>query len=225
MQQTAALRSALFSSIFGDPVQNKMGWNRVTFGSVIEAIDSGWSPACLDRPANENEWGILKLSAVTSCEYDDTEQKALPSNFTPRPHIEVRAGDILVTRKNTRDLLAACALVAQTRPKHMLSDLIYRIRLKANAPVSSVFIHALLTRVSKRREVQALAAGSAGSMPNISKEKLRSIRIEVPPFNLQHAFAARVAEIEKLKAYHRAHLAKLDALFASLQHRAFRGEL
>jgi type I restriction enzyme, S subunit len=37
--------------------------------------------------------------------------------------------------------------------------------------------------------------------------------------------ADRVAEIDNLKGYHRAHLAKLDALFASLQHRAFQGEL
>ncbi len=47
----------------------------------------------------------------------------------------------------------------------------------------------------------------------------------VPPLDLQCAFATRVAEIDKLKAHHRAHLAKLDVLFASLQHRAFRGEL
>jgi type I restriction enzyme, S subunit len=39
------------------------------------------------------------------------------------------------------------------------------------------------------------------------------------------AFAARVAEIDKLKAHHQNHLTKLDTLFASLQHRAFRGEL
>ena len=38
-------------------------------------------------------------------------------------------------------------------------------------------------------------------------------------------FARRVTAVEKLKTAHRAHLAELDALFASLQHRAFRGEL
>lgn len=47
----------------------------------------------------------------------------------------------------------------------------------------------------------------------------------LPPLDLQRAFAAGVTKIDKLKAHHRAHLAKLDALFASLQHRAFRGEL
>jgi type I restriction enzyme, S subunit len=107
----------------------------------------------------------------------------------------------------------------------MLSDLIFRIRLKPHAQVEPAFIHGLLTQPSKRRAIQALAGGSAGSMPNISKEKLRTVLVEMPPIALQRTFATRVAEIDNLKALHRGHLAKLDALFASLQHRAFRGEL
>jgi len=55
--------------------------------------------------------------------------------------------------------------------------------------------------------------------------QLRAFPLLLPPPEVQRAFAARVAEIEKLKAAHRAHLEKLDTLFASLQHRAFRGEL
>jgi len=62
-------------------------------------------------------------------------------------------------------------------------------------------------------------------MANINAQELRTIPIPLPPLDVQRAFADRVAEIDKLKIHHRAHLAKLDALFASLQHRAFRGEL
>ena len=47
----------------------------------------------------------------------------------------------------------------------------------------------------------------------------------LPPIDLQREFARRVASVEKLKEAHRASLAEMDALFASLQHRAFRGEL
>ena len=41
----------------------------------------------------------------------------------------------------------------------------------------------------------------------------------------EREFARRVAVVERLKASQRAALAQFDALFASLQHRAFRGEL
>lgn len=47
----------------------------------------------------------------------------------------------------------------------------------------------------------------------------------VPPVQLQQEFARHVTAVETLKAKHRAALTELDALFASLQHRAFRGEL
>jgi type I restriction enzyme S subunit len=59
----------------------------------------------------------------------------------------------------------------------------------------------------------------------LTMELLNRIRIPVPPIELQREFALRVTAVEKLKTAQRASLAELDALFASLQHRAFRGEL
>ena len=51
------------------------------------------------------------------------------------------------------------------------------------------------------------------------------IDIEMPPVHLQRDCSRRAAAIDTLKAAHRESLAQLDALFASLQHRAFREEL
>ncbi|MDX2099603.1 MAG: hypothetical protein SFW36_17630 [Leptolyngbyaceae cyanobacterium bins.59] len=55
--------------------------------------------------------------------------------------------------------------------------------------------------------------------------RLRTLRVPAPPISLQQEFARRVEAIEQLKVTHRESLAQLDALFVSLQHRAFRGEL
>jgi type I restriction enzyme S subunit len=62
-------------------------------------------------------------------------------------------------------------------------------------------------------------------MKNISLDKLRSIKLSLPPLDLQPGLAARVAKIDAIKTRYRAHLAELDALFASLQHHALPGEL
>ena len=59
----------------------------------------------------------------------------------------------------------------------------------------------------------------------LTMELLNRIRIPVPPQALQREFTRRVGAVEKLKAAQRVSLAELDALFASLQHRAFQGEL
>lgn len=60
---------------------------------------------------------------------------------------------------------------------------------------------------------------------NINLALLRSLAVPFPPIELQREFARQISAVEKLKASQRASLAKLDAFFASLQHRAFRGEL
>ena len=54
---------------------------------------------------------------------------------------------------------------------------------------------------------------------------LNRMPILVPPLDLQSRFAAVVESVEQQRASQRAHLAELDTLFASLQSRAFRGEL
>lgn len=55
--------------------------------------------------------------------------------------------------------------------------------------------------------------------------QLKEFPLLIPPLELQQEFAQRIETIEQLKTTHRESLAQLDALFASLQHRAFRGEL
>ena len=59
----------------------------------------------------------------------------------------------------------------------------------------------------------------------ISMGRLRGLQVPVPPIKLQREFARRVRAVEKLKTAQTRSLAELDALFVSLQHRAFRGEL
>jgi type I restriction enzyme, S subunit len=59
----------------------------------------------------------------------------------------------------------------------------------------------------------------------LSLTKLKTVKIPLPPLDLQQKFTQRVNAIEKLKTTHQKSLTELDALFASLQHRAFKGEL
>ena len=59
----------------------------------------------------------------------------------------------------------------------------------------------------------------------LSLTKIKKVSVPLPPIELQREFAGRVRAVEKLRTAQRASLAELDALFASLQHRAFRGEL
>ena len=72
-------------------------------------------------------------------------------------------------------------------------------------------------------DLASIASGS--SVPQLNKQDLAPLTMLVPPLPLQQTFATRIASIEALKATHSHALAALNALFASLQQRAFAGQL
>ena len=74
-----------------------------------------------------------------------------------------------------------------------------------------------------KRLVQNSSTSSMKGM--VSKSAFSAISIPIPPTSLQSRFAAIAESVEHQKASQRAHLAELDTLFASLQSRAFRGDL
>lgn len=87
--------------------------------------------------------------------------------------------------------------------------------------VNPTFVmHALLRSRSRLRGLSTGSTHKTIYFPTVER-----FRIVVPPIALQEEFARRVAAIERLKTVQRASLMEMDALFASLQHRAFRGEL
>nr|WP_232098579.1 restriction endonuclease subunit S [Serratia ureilytica] len=179
-----ALSQAVFLDMFGDPLIPNQN-NSIPFGNILDEIESGWSPRCEDKAASEGNWGVLKLSSVTKGTYQETENKQLPTHLVPRPKVEVKNGDLLFTRKNTKELVAAVSYVRKTRPKLMLSDLIFRFKLKSTEKVSKVYLYGLFSNQAFRENVQSLASGAAGSMPNISKAKLWSLNIPLPSYQEQ----------------------------------------
>ena len=70
-----------------------------------------------------------------------------------------------------------------------------------------------------------LGVGKGANIQNINQKVLNALNILKPPLDLQQRFAAIVESIEQQKARMRTHLEELDTLFASLQSRAFNGEL
>ena len=62
-------------------------------------------------------------------------------------------------------------------------------------------------------------------MPNISKTRLLTIDIPVPPLDLQREFAQRVQEAREIGARQAQSAERIEALYQSMLSRAFTGEL
>ncbi|MCA9945987.1 MAG: restriction endonuclease subunit S [Anaerolineales bacterium] len=221
LQLSEGYLQSVFLQMFGDPVTNPMGWEIRPLGKLLTTIDTGVIPVCQERPALDNEWGILKLGAVTTCNYLETENKAITSKTSPRMELEVKSGDLLFSRKNTYDLVGACAYVHHTRLKLMLPDLIFRLQIEDKKELDPIYLWQLLIFPTKRKMVQRLAGGSAGSMPNISKGRLNTVEIPLPSPELQSKFACVVRQAERLRAQQHEAARQAEHLFATLLHRAF----
>ncbi len=74
-------------------------------------------------------------------------------------------------------------------------------------------------------QVHLLGKNKGVAVKHLHLVDVRGLKILIPPLNQQRRFAAIVESVEQQKTRHRAHLAELDTLFASLQSRAFRGDL
>jgi type I restriction enzyme, S subunit len=148
---TEELGRSIFLDMFGDPVTNPKGWEIVEIDQIVDAIESGWSPKCDSRIAEPNEWGVLKLGAITWGTFNEQENKALLPDTRPKPLLEVLSGDLLFARKNTYELVGASVYVHQTRLKLLLPDLIFR--LKVNNMVNPVYLWQALSQSSMRKEI------------------------------------------------------------------------
>ena len=216
------LRSA-FLEMFGDPVTNPKGWPVVELGELIAEIKAGWSAKGEDRPYGPSEHGVLKVSAVTSGWYRASEHKAVSDAAISKELVVPRRGDLLFSRANTRDLVAAACIVIEPDPKTFLPDKLWRITTDENRLRPEVLLYTL-RHPRYRREITKKATGTSGSMLNVSQKKVREAPTLLPPAHLQERFSRLFwrAVDQRSRAIRAAEQA--DDLFHSLAQRAFRGE-
>lgn len=217
------LTQSIFLNMFGDPVHNDRSWTPATVDDLVAGFDSGRN--LVGNDDSDGACRVLKVSAVTSLVYRETESKPLPSGYVPPVEHIVRPGDLLFSRANTSELVGATAYVHATDGRTALPDKLWRFRWHSDARVAPRYVEKLFQQPAFRRKLSERATGSSGSMKNISREKVLSIPIGIPPTRLQFEFQRRLDQIHMVGTLHRNALAQLDLLFNSLQSRAFRGEL
>ena len=166
----------------------------VQLRDVIADLENGWSPKCHAQPAEDDEWGVLKLGAVSFGIFNPKENKALPRHLKPRPRLEVTSGQLLISRANITRLVGATVLIEKTRPKLMLCDKIFRAVPFKHDPVDTMFLTQVLRSSDVRRQIEADVTGTSPTMKNISKPALMGLTFPLPPKNEQVAMATALTD-------------------------------
>jgi type I restriction enzyme S subunit len=218
LAQLDSLTQSLFLDLFGDPATNPKNWPVRQIGDLLESATYGTS----EKAGASGEYPVLRMNNLTRTgEMDFTDLKFMDLEAKDRERYLVADGDVLFNRTNSADLVGKTAVFRANRPMAYAG---YLIRLRTTAENDSEFLGAFLNLPYSKRMLRGMCKSIIG-MANINASEIQAMRIPQPPSTLQRTFARHVAAVQRLKATHRAALAHLNALFASLQQRAFRGEL
>lgn len=169
------------------------GWVWTTMGEVLVNIEAGWSPTCQARPRAGDEWGVLKVSSCSWGDFLEEEDKAVVPGTVPKPEIEVRSGDLLISRANTLELVARSVVVRHCRPHLMLSD--KTLRLVPVAGVDVEYLNVANLSAVARKHYAANATGTSASMRNVSQDVIRAAPIPLPPLTVQRAIVVELRRI------------------------------
>jgi type I restriction enzyme S subunit len=191
------------------PFDAPPGWTWICLGRLVGRSDAGWSPKTEDRPRAGEEWGVLKVSAVSWDKFRAWENKQILPGTQPRLQAQVKRGDFLISRANTVELIARAVIVDEEPVNLMMSDKIVRLRLSANCDHRYVWIvnnYADFARGHYARH----ASGVSASMKNVSRDVIMTLPLPLPPLAEQHRIVTRVDEL----------MALCDQLEASLTYTA-----
>jgi type I restriction enzyme S subunit len=159
-------------------------WEVRRLKHVVTHIEQGWSPQCDAQAAGEEEWGVLKVGCVNRDVFDPSHNKKLPPPLKPLPALELKDGDILVSRANTRELVGLAALAVDPRAKLLLCDKLFRFRAKPGR-VDPCFIVLTIRSQPSRAQIESATNGASDSMQNIGQDVIRNLWIRVPPLDEQ----------------------------------------
>jgi type I restriction enzyme S subunit len=178
-------------------------WDVVSVRRVVRRIEQGWSPECFSRPAEDDEWGVLKAGCVNRGLFSEQENKALPDDLEPVPGYEIHPGNVLMSRASgSPDLVGSTAFITKTRPRLMLSDKIFRVHPESN--VDPRFFVAVFNSNLMRSQIERAISGAEGLANNLPQSSLKAFVFPVPPLDEQEAIAnyiaSRCGELDALAA-------------------------
>ena len=180
------------------PFEIPDSWEWVRLGELIETIDTGKSFKCEERPPDKNEYGIIKVSAVTWGTFNQEESKTC---FSTSPWVKgysIQVDDFLICRANTAALVGGCVIVDKISKRLMLSDKVLRIEFSDS--ISKTYVLYTLRTPFVRAQLSAAASGTSESMKNISQNAIKGLLIPFPPIKEQYRIVSKVEEsLSKIK--------------------------
>ena len=215
------LTQSIFLDLFGNPSSNARDWRVLRFGDALSMpLRNGLSPSHSGKAIAK----VLTLSAITGGSFDASAWKVSTFQSAPPSDQTVNENDFLICRGSGSAQLVGRGCFPSKRLEDVaFPDTIIAARVNPER-INRTFLQSIWNSNAVRRQIDSLARTTNGTL-KVNQAMLENITVVSPPLRIQQEFERRATSVERLRAAQLASLAELDALFAVLQHRAFRGEL
>lgn len=237
-QQLKIYRQSVLNYAFEGKLTNKnvkenelpKGWKWSPIKDVISELNQGWSPKCENTHSKSNdEWAVIKTSAIQHINFIEIENKRLPKNLTPRKQHELKNNDILITRAGPRVRVGVCCLVKNVRPKLLNCDKAYRIIADENK-VLPIYLVQVLNTPRFLKIIDKCKTGGSDSGLNLTQTRFSSIKIPLPnnrdeQKKIISEIEARLSICDKIEETIENSLLQAEALRLSIIKNAFEGKL
>lgn len=213
------LAQSLFLEMFGDPAMNAKSWEMVHLRDVCSVKAGPFGSSLKKETYSESGFRVYGQEQVIGGDFKIGDYFIDEIKFTSMKNYEVKSGDILISLVGT---IGKAVIVP-----HDVAPGIINPRLLKISPNFDVLMPIFLTNLLAQRSTQITLekVSHGGTMNVLNAGILKELIIPLPPLWLQQQFAEQIEELEAIKTRARASLTELEALFASLQARAFAGEL
>ena len=214
------LLQSVFLDMFGDPVTNPMGWEERNLGELAQWFRNGLSPSTKGTIDGD----VLTLSAITRGRFNFAAKKRARFANSPSPSQKLSTDTFLICRGNgNRRLVGTGVYPDRSSGRVCFPDTMIGVAVSRSI-IAPAYLQSVWRTRRVRRQIERGARTTNGTH-KVNQRLLSSIKFPVPPTDLQLHFAAIAESVEQQKARQQAHLTELNTLFASLQSRAFRGDL
>ena len=214
LEKLDELIKARFVEMFGEPILNSKEWKMATIGDIVSEVKYGTS-----RPAVEGgKYAYLRMNNLTYDGYLDlTDLKRIDIPDNEIEKCIVRKGDVLFNRTNSVELVGKTCVFDEDEDM-VIAGYIIRVRLK---PVMlPLVLSCFMNTDALKAKLRDMAKGAV-NQANINAQELQSIKIYLPPLDLQHQFVAFVDQINKSKVAVQKALDEAQLLFDSLMQEYF----
>jgi type I restriction enzyme S subunit len=210
LAQLESLRQSIFIEMFGDPVTNPKGFPARTLGEIIKFEGGSQPPA--STFSSEDAPDRIRLVQIRDFK-SDRFKTYIPRKLCKRLFEE---DDVMIGRYGPPVFQILRGLSGS-----------YNVALMKAVPrdgVTKDFVFHLLKEEQLHNYVVGNSERTAGQS-GVNLELLENYQAYLPPEELQIQFSEKMSQLRKMASNMTETQSVSDALFASLQHRAFRGEL